>query len=145
MKLCCSSSKQALFTEEDHQPLIMLSTSPTRPSALKLDSGSVVSVCTHYTLYYCSSPSLDSKALQLSGQSLGQLYTTCENGDVNKIVLFCIGNDVTERHALFYSLYGSPCYDRGPVVHDWKCDDKQPVVIQIPSRVDDKYFFWPKT
>lgn len=85
------------------------------------------------------------KALQLSGQSLGQLYTTCENVDVNKIVLFCIGNDVTERHALFYSLYGSPCYDRGPVVHDWKCDDKQPVVIQIPSRVDDKYFFWPKT
>lgn len=44
----------------------------------------------------------------------------------------------SERDALM-----SPCYDHGPVIHDRNCDDKKPVVIQVPSRVDDEYFFWP--
>lgn len=37
----------------------------------------------------------------------------------------------------------SPGYDHGPIIHHWKRNDKQPVVIQISSRINDKYFCWP--
>lgn len=61
-----------------------------------------------------------------------------------KLCCCCTGDYITENEAVIYIPHASPCYDHGPVVHDWDCDNKQPVVVQIPSRIDHKYFFGPK-
>lgn len=54
--------------------------------------------------------------------------------------------DILERNYIVEKesvIYESPGYDHSPVVHDGYCDDEKPVVIQTPSRINNKYFFGP--
>lgn len=111
----------------------------TASAALKLNSGSVVS---HPAILQLSPFKLKSMAIWAAHAPA--IYYQMKNVDLSETVLFCTGKYITEEDALICILRASPCYDHGPVVHDWECDEKQPVVIQIPSRVDHKDFFWPK-